>query len=116
MKIVDRKTFLAMPAGVLFCKFKPYIFGEVSIKTGTVGNDFVVQDIAGWFEGAHDTFSYIDGIDAMIEKGVSYPMDYDCDSRDGLFDEDQLFAVWERTDMERLIARLQKALVDGYGG
>ena len=37
-------------------------------------------------------------------------IEYDVSSRDGLCDRDQLFAVWERGDVEALIARLIETL------
>ncbi len=33
-------------------------------------------------------------------------MDFDCQGRDGCFDEDQLLAVYSRSDVEALMARL----------
>jgi hypothetical protein len=42
------------------------------------------------------------------------PLDFDYSGRDGFYDQDQLFAVFERHEIEGLIARLGRALVDGY--
>lgn len=51
-----------------------------------------------------------------MEAGkASRPVDYDCVVSDGLYEEDQLFAVWEAEDARRLVARLQRALAEGYG-
>jgi len=107
MKIVDRKTFLALPEGTVFAKYKPCVFEALSIKGETWGNDFLVQYI--------DTALSADEADNLLygaaETGASLPMDFDCLSRDGCFDDDQLFAVWERADVEALIARLVRTLV-----
>jgi hypothetical protein len=38
-------------------------------------------------------------------------MDFACEGRDGCFEsDDQMFAVWERADVEALIARLSATL------
>lgn len=38
--------------------------------------------------------------------GEDLAMDFDCLGRDGLFDRNQLFAVWSADDVRGLIARL----------
>lgn len=124
MRIVDRKTFLAMSAGTIFMKFpaqpddehvRNYGFDEViAIKGETIGNDFVVQSLFPWFVDTTDSESYFEQFDQMLTGGESPPLDYDCAGRDGLFDDRQLFAVWSADDAERLIERLKAALSDGY--
>ncbi|MDH7796452.1 MULTISPECIES: hypothetical protein [unclassified Beijerinckia] len=121
MRIVDRKTFLSLPAGTIFAKFaaqRPgyvdYMHGEVVIKGETVADDFVVQDLFPWFDECSDTDMWMAATDQALLGVETPPMDYESDNRDALFDEAQLFAVWSKEDAERLVARLQKALVDGY--
>lgn len=110
MRIVDRKTFLGMPAGTIFAKYTPHVFGDVRIKEETIGEDFVVQDLTPRWEGCDRDMDYFDVMAAMVRGEPSPPVDYDFAGRDGLFDKDQLFAVWEPQDAEALIARLQQAL------
>lgn len=120
MRIVDRKTFLTLPAGTVFAKFSPQpadgsfralTHEEVAIKGDTVaGVDFVVQDLFPWFEGCNDSRAWSDAMIAMLDGKPSPPLDYDCGARDGLFDQDQLFAVWDVEDQRRLVTRLQAAL------
>jgi hypothetical protein len=103
MKIVDRKTFLAMPPGVVFNKFSFGNLGEPCIKGETWGNDFLVQYL--------DTLECDPGIEYLntrfrLEKGESIPLDFNCQGRDGLFEDEQLFAVWDGTDVAALIERL----------
>jgi hypothetical protein len=113
MRIVDRKTFLALPCGTLFAKYEPCVFGELAIKEETSAEiDFYVQDIIPWFEGAHDDGQYFNMLDRMAAGEQPPPLDYNIVCRDGYFDEDQLFAVFDRSDTEALIARLQRALAD----
>lgn len=110
MRIVDRKTFLGMPAGTVFSKYRPCVFGDLHIKGSTVGtNDFQVQQIHDAIDCDGD---FSDILFAATESGQSISMDFDSLGRDGLFEEGVLFAVWERTDVLRLIDRLNRALKD----
>jgi hypothetical protein len=125
VRIVDRKTFLALPAGTVFAKHdavegvparQSLCFDEVAIKGDTVaGVDFVVQGLFPLFEGVDDCSAWSDVIAGMFDGQPSPPLDYHYDGRDGLFDQDQLFAVWDVEDHRRLIARLQEALAQREG-
>lgn len=115
MRTVDRATFLQLPAGTVFAKYEPQVLDEVCIREDTVHGDFVVQHLDPWFEGYDDSLAYHDVLEAMRLGATSPPVDYEYCGRDGLFDDDQMFAVWDKADVMALIARLQKALGDGYG-
>lgn len=110
MKIVDRAAFLAMPDGTVFAKYQPHVFDELAIKGETMGGDFVVQDLNPWFTTTTGD-DYFDQLIAIQAGEPSPPLDYDCAGRDGLFDQDQLFAVFDRADLEALIDRLNVALM-----
>ena len=116
MKIVNRKTFLSMPEGTVFSKYEPCIFGNLMIKGETTksGNDFWAQGITG----AIKSDSSEERFDILLAKGKtgeSIEMDFECEGRDGLYGEEELFAVWEIRDVKALVKRLEEALVDGYG-
>lgn len=109
MKIVNRKTFLHLPAGTVFSKYDSGNFGELCIKGETVGADFLQQKIAGavWnsaIDESHDSLAEGD------DSGDSIPMDFYHDTLDGLFEKNQRFAVWEPDNVAELIERLQLAL------
>lgn len=124
MKILSRQDFLAMPAGTVFMKFPAQpkdgshidlgYDGVIAIKEDTVGEDFVVQELFPWFECVTDSNDWHDVLIAMLDGQQSPPLEYDSAGRDGLFDEGQLFLVWNRDDLERMIARLNEALLSGY--
>lgn len=44
------------------------------------------------------------------ENGVSVAMDFETQGRDGMFDHDQLYAVWEPQDVAALVERLRRCL------
>jgi hypothetical protein len=111
MKIVDRKTFLALSPNTVFSKYEPCVFDPIAIKLDTLegGNDFFVND------------SLHDGIECQscddeqykldaAQQGMSIPLTFNIIGRDGFYDEDQLFAVWEPDDIRGLIARLTECL------
>ena len=115
MKIVDRKTFLAMPAGVFFCKgYGPpnMNFDGLAIKGDTIGNDFVTQELD--MIEYHDTGEMMDRIDEMRAKGTSYPI-YDGGGRDGLFDENAEFLIFEKADLLKLKGWVEEALARAEG-
>lgn len=113
MRIVTAATFLAMPAGTVFAKFNPNVFGELMVKAETTeqGNDFYYVsptdevDEPGPFVFEHEIY---------LEEGTPVPLDFNTVMRDGMYDMNQLYAVWERKDVEGLIGRLHQALQDGY--
>ena len=114
MKIVDRQTFLGMPAGTIYAKFDPHSIREPAIKGQTIGSDWVVQSLTPYFEGADDDGAYFYIIDAMMAGKESPPVDYDFNGRDGLFDQEQLFAVWSADDVRRLMTALRDAIALAY--
>jgi hypothetical protein len=124
MRIVNRTEFLAMPEGTVFAKFPEQpddpsrmdlAYSElIGIKGGTIGNDFGVQPLVPFFEEANSDGDWLDVMVAMIAGKQSPAVEYDYMGRDGLFDSGQLFMVWEKDDVRRLIARLNLALADGY--
>lgn len=112
MKIIDRATFLAMPAETLFAKYEPCCFGDLTIKLETTahGNDFYEQDLIPWFLGTNDSGQWFDTLERVQAGEQSPPLDFDFSGRDGLYDEDQLFAVFEYNDVVALIERLQRCV------
>jgi len=116
MRIVNRGTFLSMPAGTVFSKYEPCVFGNLEIKGDSTVNsqgeliDFWSQDLAGALK-ADSSDAYLDACDAA-EAGQRVAIDLDCQSRDGLYEQGQLFAVWEPEDVQVLIQRLQRAVIE----
>lgn len=111
MKILNRKQFLETPKETVWSYYEPSVFHDLNIKTSDKKDldfDFYYDDIVGAIEaGSSEDFS--DACDKM-EQGESVAMDFECTQREGLFDEKQLFAVYEKEDVEMLIQRLQKSL------
>jgi hypothetical protein len=107
MKIVNRQQFLALPANTVFARYAPCYMEALEIKGDSMPNDFFVQQIADAVD-SHDSGEFAALLEAALETGSSVPMDFNCQYRDGGFNEGQLFAVFEKQDVQALIARLQE--------
>ena len=114
MRILNLTEFRALPAGTVFMKYTPCIFDDLSVKGGVLESDFFYENITCELDctGSDDR---TDKLFSAAETGESLLMDFDCCSRDGCFDDDQLFAVYDRRDVEMLIDKLGRCLESGYG-
>lgn len=113
MNIVNRAEFLKMPSGTVFSKYTPQFFDEFRIKGESIGEtDFYYQPLVDPID-AEDSNDLLEKLDAAL-KGAEIPLDFYCESRDGLFDQSKLFVVWSKQDVLALITRLREALDSGY--
>lgn len=101
MKLVNRTTMLQLPAGTLISKYEPAVINETLIKDESIIHDgehidFFTQQI---FEDSVD-------LDAIYSTG-SGELDLESHSRDGCFDYDELYIIWEPADIQATIDRLQ---------
>jgi hypothetical protein len=114
MKIVDRKTFLTLPYNTLYRKFSPIIFGDLEIKEDTIENgidgDWWSVDLHGYVEGCDNSDQNIESIMNAVNKGSSFTWDLETAGRDGLYDRDEMYAVYENADIEQLIERLKDCI------
>ena len=107
MKIYNRQDFLKLPPGVVYCSGRPYAFGTLSVKADTLGtNDFVRLGL-GWID-SYDSGQAGERLDEMLATGASYPMD-ECYGRDGGFDDEEVFLVFEAADLRKLIQMFTEA-------
>lgn len=113
MRIYDRAGFLKLPEGTFFSKGVEWSFGCLSVKgESTAYNDFYCCDL-DWVDGKSSEECF-DRLDAMLKKGASFPVQ-DSGGRDGLFDEDAIFLVWERADLEKLRGYIDAAIALSQG-
>jgi len=114
MRIVGLKEFLRLPVGTVYAKYEPSYTQGLEIKGDNCGErDWIVQylDPIGNMErsrGSTDMCAMLDDLEA--DATTSEPLAFTVMGRDGCFKDDQLFAVLERQDHERLIERLTLAL------
>ena len=111
MKIISAEEFLKLPMNTLYSKYTPCVFGALQIKGDTLSGafDYASQQIVDAIDctGSDDFF---DKLTDAEENGTSLKMDFDCCGRDGMFDRQQLYAVWEQSDVVLLMERLKLCL------
>lgn len=111
MRIVNKQEFYNLPKGTLYSYFEPNYFSGLKIKWNTLINsdgkpfDFNYEDLIGNIL-SDNSQEFYDIIEASIEKKTSFKLDFNCMQRDGLFEENQLFAIYEKEDLESLINKL----------
>ena len=105
MKIVDYNEFVRLPAGTVFCPYEPCFFhSPLQIKTDT-----------GWQSGTKYLFngtislepSFSDQENLAFCVGryeIGFPV---CDTSSIDFDENSLFAILDKEEIENLIDLLK---------
>lgn len=93
MKILNRAEFLEQPAGILYRKSTHDYFEEIQVKGDNCGPDFACMSFGyARFHGSTDWPSH----------GTSRPTNLSYYGRDGGFEQDALFLVYETWDLEQL--------------
>jgi hypothetical protein len=105
MKIVDKKTFVKLPENTIFSKYEPCIFGDICIKGETINDrDFYYVKLNN-IEYS-DSSEFINNC-SLAEKGKDINIDLDTYTRDGMFDDKQLFAIYGDNDLIKIINKLK---------
>lgn len=100
MRVYNRKGFLQLPDGTIFCKGTRWCFDNLSIKGHSWEDDFLYVDLCNI--DANESGQWVDRLEDSLSNGTSYPINNQA-ARDGLFDEDAIFLVFEEKDLEFLI-------------
>ncbi len=100
MKLLNREAFLKLE-DVLFCKYEPYTFDTLLIKGETRAyGDFYYKKLFVLKESEEDdaSESYILANQSFEESKEGF-IDLDGWYRDGLYDKDQLFVVFDNEEV-----------------
>ena len=100
MKIYNRKDFLNLPDGTIFCKGTKWCFNNLSIKGHSWDDDFLYVDLCNI--DANSTDQWVDRLEDSLNNGTSYSINNNT-SRDGMFEEQGIFLVFEKKDLNFLI-------------
>jgi len=111
MKVYRLDEFRKLPEGTLFCECERWVFGTLHVKGETWERDFLLRDLQSI--DAEDSGEWGRRLDEMLESGASYPINGDY-GRDGSFNENALFLVYEREDLLELRRTIDEAL-EGSG-
>lgn len=111
MKIVSKNEFYKMPINTLYSNYSPVVFDGLKIKGETIYNsnnipiDYYYEDLIGnvFCDSSEDYVNVLN--DALSEK-KSFKLDFNQQERDGLYEENTLFAIYEQKDVEAFITKL----------
>lgn len=107
MRVVDRKTFLTLPAGTIYCKGTPWAFDGLCIKGDSLPNDWTFLDPA--WPSAFDSGAAGDLLDKSLADGSSFASE-DAYGRDGCFDDSEVMLIFEPADLWALRGRIDFAI------
>lgn len=102
MRVMNKADFLKLPPGVAYCCGKKWYFYSLNFK-----GDSIPDTVGDWYEldpawvDGHDSGECFDRLTDMLEKGASYPMQ-DSECRNGLYEDDDIFLVFEKADLLKL--------------
>lgn len=108
MRVYNRKDFLSLPEGTFFCKGTQWSFDNLSIKGQTLDNDFVYVDLCNI--DSNGTDCWVERLEDSLNNGTSYPINNNS-SRDGFFDENAIFLIFEKHDLIYLINLMKISIV-----
>lgn len=109
MYIVNLEKFRALPEGTIFCKYRPCVFGDLCVKGDTWEYDFIYTPLVASLE-CKGTDEMFDILDRAEKTGSNFSLDVDSYQRDGYFEENQLYAIYEKDDISQLIDKLKKSI------
>lgn len=113
MKIINYKAFVAMPAGMLYRSYEPMIFGELEIKQQTIndGNDWFLNRLNESFQSNEENeYDSFEEQCKKLQNGESLKGDYTTMERDGMFDYDRSFLVYDKEDINDMINVLKQLI------
>jgi len=111
MKIVNKNEFYLLPAGTLYSNYERYGFKGLMVKQDTLYYenkpiDFLYDDLIGNID-VQNSDEFIDKLDEAEINKTSLTLDFDCTERDGLYEDEQMFAIYEKNDLKCFIEKLK---------
>ena len=101
---------MKLPSATLFSKYEPCVFGGLCIKEDSISDiDFFYVPLAVAID-VSDSVQLFNDLDRAVETGASLKIDLHVWSRDGMFDKQQLFAIWELEELKSLSYRIEECI------
>jgi hypothetical protein len=115
MRIVNKAEFYLLPEGTVYAVYEPQTWYGLNVK-GEVWKDQNGKD----FEFLYKSLLYMvdcqnsaeesDILNSAEHQGTIFKMDYDCYQRDGMFDDNQLYMIYDKEDIRGLIGALEEVV------
>lgn len=116
MKIVNKKEFYELPNGTLYSHYDPCVFSGLMIKGDTIRKrlsespfDFYYEDLIGNVE-YDDSGEFVDTITEAKENKTVFALDFECVQRDGLYEDNALYAVYSSEEVALLSNKIQNCV------
>lgn len=110
MKLMHKKDMLKLNHEVVFHNYTGAFPEDLNIFCDPCGeSDFIYQPLIGAFHssGSNHDMDMINLAEANDKYEI--PVDYECASRDGMFEDDDRYYVLSKGDLKKLIDRLTTA-------
>lgn len=107
MKLMYKKDLLKLTHEVVFHHYNGSFPEDLNIFCNSCGErDFIYQPLIGSFYSSGSNHDM--GMIYMAKEDNTYeiPLDYECQSRDGIFEDDDRYYVLSKDDLKKLIDRL----------
>lgn len=120
MKLYNKTEFLKLPPNTLFMFGPGHDYGlgvgssSLNVKYDSMRNDFVYKALV---DLDYDDSNEIEEIHGKMTKAVKingvsehFPIDLEATTRDGLYEEDALYLVFDKDEVQAIVASLQTLL------
>ena len=97
---------MKLPEGILYSSGKKWYFNDLYVKGETIGNDFIERYL--FWPDADNEDDATNKLEDSLTMGSSFKM-HQAYGRNGCFDDEDLFLVFEKEDLEELEQMIAKA-------
>lgn len=122
MKLLDRKEFLQIENPVVFMEYTHLgNFGNLKIRNDVIINstgkaiDFYYEDLCSSLVILNNkeiicSEDFLDIWDNIIKNRLNFRLDFNCEERDGLFEENAQYIVFDDIDIKQIIDKLYSVI------
>jgi hypothetical protein len=118
MRLYKREGFIKLPNNTIYSrvtKGSPSLMDGLFCKVEGNEVDWFEQDLiseSGFPNGINDSMDAHDYVMNLRDTFQDFETDLECSGRDGMFDDEDLFVVWNRKDVFKLINYLLKTVTE----
>lgn len=105
MKVVTRKDIMELvkQKDILFSDIYSDNIADLHVASCFSEHDFVRTCLLSVVDNDKDSLTQ-----ENLDNKVPFELDLECGCRDGLYDEEAKYAIYERKDMDKLISKLKE--------
>jgi hypothetical protein len=109
MKVVDKQTFFELPSGTIYSKGKAWYFSDFLIKGNTIYNEGLPIDWFYLYTNWPEDDKAFESLEKALITGESFKANR-LFGRDGLYDPDDLFLIYEKDDLDDLLEHIENGI------